>query len=68
MQKLYSQAVSVTQNPHKISASFTLDVCEEKEKKIAEFALYFPENTFGPDSLKGFRLSNIKRKKYFYFH
>lgn len=62
MQKLYSQAVSVAQNPHRISASFTLDVCEEREKKkkIAKFALHFPEIAFVPDSLKGFRLSNIK--------
>lgn len=59
MQKLYSQAVSVAQNPHRISASFTLDVYEKREKRIAKFALYFPENTFVPDSLKVFRLSNI---------
>lgn len=60
MQKLYSQAVSGAQSPHRISASFTLDLYEEREKKIAKFALCFPENTFVPDSLKGFRLSNIK--------
>lgn len=60
MQKLYSQAVSVAQNPHRIPASFTLDVHEEREKRIAKFALYFPENASVPDSLKGFRLSNIK--------
>lgn len=57
MRGLYSQAVS-----HKTTASFTLDVYEEK--KSTKLAFHFSDNTFVSDLLNSFRLSNIKGMKY----